>query len=312
MGQGDLRGELKQARGAVLQHPVAALGVALHLRPLLRGQRPGLEQDAVRNADLADIVHGRGQRDVVGLALGEAEPLRDRDGAARHPGEVVARIVVAELGREHQALDDLALARLRFGHHARHVAGHGPGRPLGLAPGERQLDQGAHAHLQLDGVEGPDQHLRHREGGGGAADRAGLARGDEEDRRAGMPVEAAQGPDDLRPAEAVLVHHHERHRPAREFPDLLGAEELDLVAEGPQGGQQLRRRRGGQDRDQGRLGLARAGRVTRPEILAEILAVFLAGILAGILAKIPAVIRSLGEFEICAHAIQLLLQGEVC
>ena len=50
------RGEPQQRRVAVVQHPVSAQGMLHHLGALRLGEGAGLVQDAVGDADLADVV----------------------------------------------------------------------------------------------------------------------------------------------------------------------------------------------------------------------------------------------------------------
>src|SRR6266403_5699094 len=78
----DLRGGAEEVDG--LQDPVAHLRMPPHLRPLGLGQGTWLEEDAVRDADLADVVEERAAADVLDLVLRNAHPPRDGDGVADH------------------------------------------------------------------------------------------------------------------------------------------------------------------------------------------------------------------------------------
>ena len=50
------RGKLEHLRGGAAEQPMADLGVALHRAPLLVGEAISLQQDLVRDRDLADVV----------------------------------------------------------------------------------------------------------------------------------------------------------------------------------------------------------------------------------------------------------------
>src|SRR6267378_214475 len=96
----DLRGGAEEVDG--LQDAVAHLGMPPHLRPLCLGQRTRLEENAVRNADLADVVEERAAADVLDLVLGYAHPPGDGDGVAHHALGVIAGLVLASVERVHQ------------------------------------------------------------------------------------------------------------------------------------------------------------------------------------------------------------------
>ena len=90
------------SESAVGEHARARLGVGLDDLELGRGEPPGLEQDRVRDGDLADVVQRRGVADVGDGELGEPEPLAEARRERRDALRVLARVVVAVLGRERE------------------------------------------------------------------------------------------------------------------------------------------------------------------------------------------------------------------
>ena len=66
------------------------------------GEPPGLEQDRVRDGDLADVVQRRRVADVGDRELGQPEPLAEARRERRDALGVLARVVVAVLGRERE------------------------------------------------------------------------------------------------------------------------------------------------------------------------------------------------------------------
>src|SRR5213083_1741451 len=60
VAQRNRRRHLEDGRGRSGHQPVPLLGVSLDDRTLLRRERPWLEQDRVRDGDLADVVQGGG------------------------------------------------------------------------------------------------------------------------------------------------------------------------------------------------------------------------------------------------------------
>ena len=77
---GDRLGRVQQVRAAAGQHARAQHGVGLDDLELLVGQLAGLEQDRVRDRDLADVVQRRGAVDQRHLAVGQAQPAREPGG----------------------------------------------------------------------------------------------------------------------------------------------------------------------------------------------------------------------------------------
>ena len=61
------------------EDPFAELGMRPDQRPLLLGQRPGLEQDRVRDPDLADVVEERAELQPLQRVVVEAELAADAE-----------------------------------------------------------------------------------------------------------------------------------------------------------------------------------------------------------------------------------------
>ena len=112
---------------AALEQLVAEHRVLLHHRELVGVEPPGLEQDAVRDADLADVVHRRGLQQQLLLVCRQAQVGRDQLGVMRHAQDVGAGFGVAEFGRLAQAQHGVALARQDF----RRGLAHFVGQPFG-------------------------------------------------------------------------------------------------------------------------------------------------------------------------------------
>ena len=102
---------------------MALLGVGLDDRPLLGGQRAGLQEDRVGDRHLADVV----QRGRVAQALAElgvhADVLGQEDREAPDPLDVGAGVLVAELDCHREALNGLGLCDLELGEGSFQLAG---------------------------------------------------------------------------------------------------------------------------------------------------------------------------------------------
>src|SRR4051812_8661274 len=92
---GDRLGELEELRARVGEHRRADRRVGLHDLPLLAVELARLEEDAVRDADLADVVEGG--RVTQELGLGDAPADRGREPLAEpaHALDVLAGVAVA-------------------------------------------------------------------------------------------------------------------------------------------------------------------------------------------------------------------------
>ena len=107
VGERHQRGEVEQVDVGAGEDVVADLGVALHHLALVVGEPAGLEQDPVGDADLADVVHRARDPDVL-CALGVEPGEPGEQGAVEaHADDVLARLLVAELGRPREAADRL-------------------------------------------------------------------------------------------------------------------------------------------------------------------------------------------------------------
>ena len=107
VGERHQRGEVEQLDVGAGEDAVAHLGVRLHHEALVRGEPAGLEQDPVGDADLADVVHRARDPDVLGaLGVEPGEP-GEQGAVEAHADDVLARLLVAELGRPREAADRL-------------------------------------------------------------------------------------------------------------------------------------------------------------------------------------------------------------
>jgi hypothetical protein len=88
--------------GDALDHLVADVRVALHLRPFLGSEASRLEQHRVGHADLPDVVEERAAADLLQLRAAEPQPLGDGGGVFHHPLAVVGGLVLPGIERRHQ------------------------------------------------------------------------------------------------------------------------------------------------------------------------------------------------------------------
>src|SRR6266545_2734456 len=80
---------------------IADLRVALHLAPLGVVELPGLQEDRVGHADLADVVEEGAAPEIRQLALLEADAARDGDRVADDALGVIAGLVLARIERRY-------------------------------------------------------------------------------------------------------------------------------------------------------------------------------------------------------------------
>ena len=122
LAQDDLR-DVAEAR-----HPLEHLGpaqrVLLHHVPFVLVQRPGLQQDRVGDADLADVVQARGEGELRERRLVQFEPLAELAGQLHHVLGVVPRVVVAHVDRLGERLDAGADGQLEVLAHLRLLERH--------------------------------------------------------------------------------------------------------------------------------------------------------------------------------------------
>jgi hypothetical protein len=159
--------------------------VGPHLRELVGGQAAGLEQDAIRDGDLADVVQRSGLAQQRELALGHAERRADAHGQLGDARRVLAGVVVAVLGREREALDDLQLGVLH--EQASVLVGERLGR--GVRAARAQVEDG--------------EQRRERQ------DRRGGAAGGEPERARGAVAVLGARAADLASDRALLAGGHE-------------------------------------------------------------------------------------------------------
>ena len=76
----------------------------LHERPLLLGQARGLQQDRVRDRELADVVEERGVSEQVELRLREPELAADRERELLHAPRVAGGVGVARVDGRRERL----------------------------------------------------------------------------------------------------------------------------------------------------------------------------------------------------------------
>ncbi len=114
MAQRDRGGHVEDRGGGAPQQPVALLGVGLHDRALLRGERAGLQQDRVGDRDLAHVVQGGRIAEALAELPLEADPLGEQRREAPDPFDVRAGVLVAELDRHREAPHGLRLRDLEL------------------------------------------------------------------------------------------------------------------------------------------------------------------------------------------------------
>lgn len=116
VAQSDRARCLHQLRGVVTHDLGANLGMLLHDLPLVGRELARLEQDAVRDAELADVVHRRGLQHQVAFALAHPEAEREQACRVAHAQHVHPRLVISVFAGTPQAADDF---EPRFGQLAR-------------------------------------------------------------------------------------------------------------------------------------------------------------------------------------------------
>src|SRR2546430_3240471 len=86
---------------------LAELGVCLDERSLGRREWPGLGEDRLGDADLADVVEERAQLESLEPTTVETEPLADLERQIRDPARVRGRVLVVRLERVGERLHRL-------------------------------------------------------------------------------------------------------------------------------------------------------------------------------------------------------------
>ena len=150
----DPLGDLEQLRIAAAEHARAQQRVRLDDLELLLGQPAGLEQDRVRDRDLADVVQRRGVADEVHHPVAEAQPARQHGREVADALGVLARVVVAVLGGLGEPAQAVELGALHLAA-ARDGLGGDHALELAMAGAQRvQLDERAQPPGR-DGAEHP-------------------------------------------------------------------------------------------------------------------------------------------------------------
>ena len=101
------RGEVEQVDIGAGEDVVTHLGVRLHHLALVVGEPAGLEHDSIGDPDLADVVHRARDPDVLGALGVEPGEAGEQGAVEAHADDVLARLLVAELGRPREAADRL-------------------------------------------------------------------------------------------------------------------------------------------------------------------------------------------------------------
>ena len=86
--------------------------MALDDLPLLRGQRPGFEQDCVGDRHLADVVQQRAPVHVEQVGLRDIEGPCQPDGQVSDPLRMPFGLLVAEVERSDPSLQGVVVGRL--------------------------------------------------------------------------------------------------------------------------------------------------------------------------------------------------------
>ena len=107
-------GDPQEFRLGVFQDFRAEHRVVLHFLELRGSQLSGFHQDRIGDAQLADVVHGRGVTDAFHLGVGKPQPLGQDGRVAAHAMDVHGRVVVLVFGRDRQAEDGIQVGVLQF------------------------------------------------------------------------------------------------------------------------------------------------------------------------------------------------------
>ena len=86
------------------------LGVTLHRCVLVARQRARLQQDGIRDSDLADVVQGSREAKVVERHTRESDRVGQHNGIPAHPFDVPVRLLIAPRHCTRQPLDHLFIA----------------------------------------------------------------------------------------------------------------------------------------------------------------------------------------------------------
>ena len=129
MAERDAPRQLHDVGGISFEYLGADFRVGLHNLPLVAFEAPGLQQYAVGNADLADVVHGTGLQDQRGVILIQSRRKGQPLAPLAHAHDMHAGLVVSVLAGASQAADDLETGLLQFGRALAHLRLEGFGLP---------------------------------------------------------------------------------------------------------------------------------------------------------------------------------------
>ena len=191
----------------------------LHHREFFRREPSRLEQDVVRDAQLADVVHRCGHHQRIDEVARVAELARDERRVLRHALDVGAGLGITKLRCTRQAGDRLAFAV----EDRRGGLAHFVGEDFrALAAGQMrfaQLEHVAHARLELAPVDRLGQEVAGAAIQRLVADIALMARGHHQDREVVAVPARAQRADE---GQAVHARHH-----------VIDDDEIGLVVQAP-------------------------------------------------------------------------------
>ena len=136
------------------------MAVFPHDFELFRVELARLQQHAIRNADFAHVVQRGGVADQFDGLFVQAQLPGDDLRVAAHADHVPPRLVVAELGRPGQAVDQFQPRSGQFGRAAADLLLQFPGVVLQVIVVRLDEQRVAHADDQLGGVHGLAQKIR--------------------------------------------------------------------------------------------------------------------------------------------------------
>src|SRR4051812_2823621 len=104
--------EFRDRGAAAVQESTTVLRVTLHLATLIRGERTSFHPDRLGNPGLADVVQGRGERELATSLGREAELFGNQRDIRRDAGAMAAARAAGGIGCCHDAvLPDAAKGR---------------------------------------------------------------------------------------------------------------------------------------------------------------------------------------------------------
>ncbi len=153
MAEGNFLRHAQHAEAAPREDAGADRCVRLDLLELLDRELPQLQEDGVGDADLADVVQRGRAPDEQDLPVAQPEMPRQEGRHLPDALGVLPRLVVAELRRAGEPLDDLVLRRLEVARALPHLRLEDLVLALHLEVQEARLEQRADPQHHLVGVE---------------------------------------------------------------------------------------------------------------------------------------------------------------